>query len=305
MSEPPPDADRVVCVGLTTLDLVYRVDVAPGPNAKVQARSSFRTLGGPATNAALTAALLGSPTTLVSRFPPADAVSFFGGQFFGDLVAVVDVASGGERFAVSSIVVDAQGGRSVVSENAAGWGPPAATPPAEGSVLLADGHDPVVLAEVLRQTPAPIRILDAGSWKAWMAGARHAHGPAMADFSHVVASADFAVPGVSRGSDTLAWLLDQGVLFAARTAGAGPTSWRTASGEEGVIDPFDPPEPVRDTLGAGDVLHGALAHFLARTAPADPVTAAVSALTDAMRVATFSVCRDSVWAGVEFFLTTR
>jgi sugar/nucleoside kinase (ribokinase family) len=57
---------RVVCVGLATVDLVYRVDRIPGPDEKVQADSADIAAGGPATNAAVTAATLGADVTLVN-----------------------------------------------------------------------------------------------------------------------------------------------------------------------------------------------------------------------------------------------
>ena len=311
----------VVCVGLTTLDLVYRVDEVPGPNGKTQAVGGFRALGGPATNAALTAGRLGSSVALISRFPPPQAVAFFGGSALGERVRVVDIGSGTERFAVSSIVVDQRGRRQVVSENAVGWGPPGEVPAVVGDVMLADGHDPAAMTAALRGSGATVRVLDAGSWKPWMAGSSNG---TVGEFTHVVASSDFAVPG---GAAPLPWLIDQGVEFAAVTTGAGPTSWLAAAGESGELPPVEAPDAVIDTLGAGDVLHGAFAHFLELSLggstghrapqppstddrgaqapsarPTPPLAGAVAALASAMRVATYSVCRFGVPAGVEFYL---
>jgi sugar/nucleoside kinase (ribokinase family) len=48
---------RIVCAGLATVDVVYRAYRIPGPDEKVQASSVEIAGGGPATNAAITAAL--------------------------------------------------------------------------------------------------------------------------------------------------------------------------------------------------------------------------------------------------------
>ena len=45
-------APVVVCVGLTTFDLVQRVAALPGPNQKVAAEQQWYDVGGPAANAA-------------------------------------------------------------------------------------------------------------------------------------------------------------------------------------------------------------------------------------------------------------
>ena len=57
---------HVVCVGLATVDLVQRVDRLPGLDEKAEAVSAEVAAGGPATNAAVTAAALGATVTLVT-----------------------------------------------------------------------------------------------------------------------------------------------------------------------------------------------------------------------------------------------
>jgi sugar/nucleoside kinase (ribokinase family) len=80
-----------------------------------------------------------------------------------------------------------------------------------------------------------------------------------------------------------------GPAFVARSAGPGPVRFRrrVAGGPDAEVGTVEPPavsrEDVVDTLGAGDVLHGAFAEQLARGR--DPVTA----LAAATRVASLSV----------------
>jgi sugar/nucleoside kinase (ribokinase family) len=56
-------------VGLSTLDIVYRVAAPPGPDEKVQAAGQDLAAGGPATNAAVTFAALGGAATLGTSPP--------------------------------------------------------------------------------------------------------------------------------------------------------------------------------------------------------------------------------------------
>ena len=57
---------RILCVGLATVDLVYSVPAIPGTDEKAQATGLVIAAGGPATNAAVTAAALGAEVTLVT-----------------------------------------------------------------------------------------------------------------------------------------------------------------------------------------------------------------------------------------------
>ncbi|MEU4221409.1 PfkB family carbohydrate kinase, partial [Actinoplanes sp. NPDC026623] len=57
---------HVVCVGLATVDLVQRVERMPGVDEKAEALAADVAAGGPATNAAVTAAALGATVTLVT-----------------------------------------------------------------------------------------------------------------------------------------------------------------------------------------------------------------------------------------------
>ena len=56
----------VVFTGLSTIDIVYEVDGFPAANTKVAARSQSVFAGGPATNAAIACAHLGSRAALVT-----------------------------------------------------------------------------------------------------------------------------------------------------------------------------------------------------------------------------------------------
>lgn len=245
---------RGAFVGLATVDLIHRVAATRGVDEKVTALSQEIVAGGPAANAAVTFALLGGDATLITdlgRHPLADLAR---ADLTGQRVRVRAVApDADEPPAVSSIrVLDATGERSVVSVNAASrtvdappWLPAALD---DAGVLLLDGHHPrlaLAAARAARDRAVPV-VLDAGSWK-----------PVLDELLPLVdvavCSADFAVPGAG---DPAVALLDRGVGAVAVSRGGRPLRWWSAgrSGEVPVPD-----VEVRDTLGAGDVLHGAFA----------------------------------------------
>jgi sugar/nucleoside kinase (ribokinase family) len=248
---------RVLAVGLCTLDLVYAAATAPGPDEKVQATGQELAAGGPATGAAVTAAALGSAATLVTALGTHPLAAFAAGEVRGRGVAVLDATP--ERAApppVSSAVVAADGRRSVVSVNAAGV---AADPPPElaglaaaAGAVLVDGHHPR-LAEVAARAGRLV-LLDGGSWKP--------HLPELLPRVDVaVCSSAFRVPGRPAGWESaLALQESYGVRFVAVTAGPRPVRW-AGGGRAGTV-PVPAVDAV-DTLGAGDAYHGALLHALA------------------------------------------
>jgi sugar/nucleoside kinase (ribokinase family) len=79
----------------------------------------------------------------------------------------------------------------------------------------------------------------------------------------VACSADFRPPGTAGPDDTSTFLRDHGVAWVAVTRGAGSVRW-WAPGAAGEVPV--PAVPVVDTLGAGDVFHGALTYGLASIA---------------------------------------
>jgi sugar/nucleoside kinase (ribokinase family) len=156
----------------------------------------------------------------------------------------------------SAYVVEATGERSVVSVNAAGADPepPAGLPAAAAGarVVLLDGQHPrLALAAA---TAGRVVVLDAGSWKPAL--------PELLPRLDVAAcSAAFRVPGTGSVPESAVVLRERyGVPAVAVTAGPEPVHWWYA-GVAGQVRV--PAIRARDTLGAGDAFHGALAWALA------------------------------------------
>ncbi|MEZ0448239.1 PfkB family carbohydrate kinase [Cellulomonas sp. ICMP 17802] len=279
----------LVCCGLATLDVVQVVDRLPGPDEKVVARNLAVTFGGPAANAAATAAALGVPTRLMTALgtgPVADLVRD-GLERAG--VEVLDLLDGRPGTpAVSTVLVTGPTGeRAVVSVNATGTADlPTPDPGAldGATALLVDGHHLEAgtrLASVARGRGVPV-LLDGGSWKAGL-------DRLLAVVDHAVLSADFALPdGPRTTDDLLTRVAALGPGTVARSAGAGPVRVRVTTPDGGAAwSSLDPAAvaaaEVVDTLGAGDVLHGATAAGLARG------LALLDALADGVRCASASV----------------
>ncbi|HVW42757.1 MAG TPA: PfkB family carbohydrate kinase, partial [Amycolatopsis sp.] len=229
-----------------TVDVVQRVVELPTPGEKVQSLSVEVAAGGPASNAAVTVAALGDEAvllTVLGSHPLADLAR-------ADLTAcgvdVLDAAPGfAEPPALSAVAVrDRDGERTVVSRNAGAAR--FAMPPLDvrARTVLVDGHHPALAlgtARWAREHGVPV-VLDAGSWK-----------PVFGELLPLVDIAACSARIAASAED----LLERGAGTVVRTAGPDPVRWwtRDASG----VVPVPAVQAV-DTLGAGDVWHGAFAY---------------------------------------------
>lgn len=244
-------------VGLCTLDVVHRVDRLPAPNEKITAVSQFVAAGGPATNAAVTFAALGGQATLVTSV----GEGLVSGAIHDDLlrhgVSLVDVGAGQEP-AVSAVALDADtGDRSVISIDAAASQVAAPTGLDDvisgADVVMVDGHHPELALWAARLARAgSVRVVaDAGRWR-----------PVFAELlplcDDVICSADFRTPDARTSAETATALAAIGAARIATSHGADPITWSTAAQMGEVMVPR---VDAVDTLGAGDVLHGAYTYY--------------------------------------------
>ena len=247
-----------VFVGLSTLDIAYSVLRYPGEDTKTRAQDQFLGAGGPAANAAVAyAALSGRTPALVTALGEHQLAQVIRHDLDEYGVAPVDVTSGGRhRPPVSSIVVATETGtRTIVSldgsEIAAPFDPAQVGPINDAAVVLVDGHYPELafgFATAARKRGIPV-MLDAGRW-------RDSHAGLLPLIDIAICSSDFAPPG--RTGDLFDFLHAQGVEYAAVTHGGGPISY-SMPGERGEVTV--PRITAVDTLGAGDILHGAFCHY--------------------------------------------
>ncbi len=263
----------VLACGVAVLDVQQTVDRLPGPDEKLVASDLLVASGGPAANAAVTAAALGVGARLVTRIGDSPLGTLISADLAAHGVDVVDRADPLDQPAVSTVLVTrGSGQRAVVSVNAssARANPPDSGPEAAGwagalvegmDAILVDGHHldlAVPLAAAARAAGLPV-LLDGGSWKPGLERLL-----VLVDIA--VISAVFRVPsdlggGTGRpGNDVLATVRALGPPVVARSRGPLPIQVLTGDGRAEVPVPH---VEVVDTLGAGDVLHGALSAWVA------------------------------------------
>jgi len=242
-------------VGLATLDIIYQVERLPRPNEKIAALDCAIAAGGPATNAAVTFASRGHQATLAAVF----------GQHALSEVVRAELQTWNLRLCdlgpdysqplplSSATAIASSGDRAVVSLNARNLqADPALLPPDlldEIDVVLIDGHQLAASQAIASQARArqiPV-VLDGGSWKMGLETLL----PAV---SYAICSADFFPPNCQQTEAVVAYLQAQGIENIAIAAGDRPIQYWQQD-ESGIL-PVPSVQAV-DTLGAGDILHGA------------------------------------------------
>ena len=269
----------VLACGVAVLDVQQTVDRLPGPDEKLVATDLLVTSGGPAANAAVTAAALGVGARLVTRIGDSPLGILISADLAAHGVHVVDRAGPLDQPAVSTVLVTrGTGQRAVVSVNASQRGatrPEGDLDAADWALALMEGMDAVLvdghhldlalpLAGAARAAGVPV-LLDGGSWKPGLERLL-----TMVDIALI--SAVLHVPddvGRSTGrpaDDVLATVCALGPPVVARSRGPLPIQVLTGAGRSQVPVPH---VDVVDTLGAGDVLHGALLAWLATRGTGD------------------------------------
>ncbi len=251
----------VLSAGLAVHDLVFKVESIPSGEGKAFASSVEETAGGPAAVAAIAAARLGSDVRLVAMVgtdPRGDAL-------LADLEAEgVDVGSvirsGSAGTPVSAILVDAAGGRRIVNHTDPGLHDgPYEVPDLDGvDAVLVDSRWPTMglaLLDASRIAGIP-GVLDLD-----VSPDPEALRPLARAASHVIASAAALAAHTGEGDPEAGLLTFDGPGEVAVTDGPEPVRLRRG----GALVEIPPvPTTVVNTLGAGDVFHGAAAHALAR-----------------------------------------
>uniref|UniRef100_A0A9E7ZPI5 PfkB family carbohydrate kinase n=1 Tax=Bosea sp. NBC_00436 TaxID=2969620 RepID=A0A9E7ZPI5_9HYPH len=258
----------VFCLGIATLDYVYSVETMPTRGEKYRSRGLAVVGGGCAGNASVAITRLGGDCWLATRL----ADDLTGDQIVADLESEGVDAGFARRVAgltspVSAILVDAEGERMVISHSDpampedADW-LPRSLPKGAGAVLADTrwGEGALAALKLARAAGVP-GVLD---------GDRRPPHPDLVGTASHVAFSQQALREISGEDDPRAGL--------AKVA-TGASTWLAVTlGKEGVL--FMDGDEVRhspafvvetvDTLGAGDVWHGAFALALAegQTEPA-------------------------------------
>lgn len=259
-------------VGMVSLDLVYLSAKLPGNNQKVVASDYTVSAGGPATNAAVTFSYLGDRATLLGVVGTHPITHLIRSDLERHGVAIADldpVAT--EPPPVSSIIVtEATGDRAVISINATKIQASSDQLPAaiasDIDIVLIDGHQMAVgcaIAQLAKNHAIPVAI-DGGSWKPRFDSI-------LPFVDYAICSANFYPPGCSNSEEVIAYLAAVGIPHIAITQGEKPIQYFSL-GVSGQI-PI-PQNNAVDTLGAGDIFHGAFCHYILRQNFIDALAAA-------------------------------
>jgi sugar/nucleoside kinase (ribokinase family) len=292
---------RVLFVGRTTLDLLYLLDELPVEDTKAYARELRSAPGGPALNAAITHSMLGGSATLISAVGGGRWSVQVREELGRHKIRLLDLGAGTdyETPLVTALVSAARSSRTIVNPPLSTVTLPAlpaaweqAAPDAWGDappVILCDGFHLAQTLPLLASCKSSAICLDGGSWK-----------PGTAELAPLLTAAicseRFTIPGEPAGPESIfKWFAARGVPHIAVTRGARPIlgwdggGWDRGRRFEIEIEAIE----ARDTLGAGDVLHGAFCHYFALGADFE------SALRKASVVATRSCQSPGIesWAG--------
>lgn len=246
-------------VGLTTLDIIYLSDRFLAENQKLVAQDYLTVAGGPATNAAVAFNHLGNRSKLITVLGQHPLTQLIRSDLAQHAVEVVDlIPQKIETPPISSIIVTAATGeRAIISINAVKS--QANNLISEDlltdiDIVLIDGHQltaSLAIAKIAKTKQIPV-VIDGGSWKPGLE-------KILPFVDYAICSANFYPPQCHNTDDIFSYLKQQGVSRIAITQGEQPI--QCLEQEEQLIISI-PPLKTIDTLGAGDIFHGAFCHYI-------------------------------------------
>ncbi|MCW5315757.1 sugar kinase [Nostoc sp. KVJ3] len=276
-----PKSDRGLFVGLVTLDLIYLADSAPKNNQKIVAIDYTVAAGGPATNAAVTFSYLGDRATILGVVGSHPMTQLIRGDLVNYKVAIADLEPTTDLAPpVSSIIVtQTTGERAVVSINAVKTqANNASIPPdilSNVNIVLIDGHQMAVgysIAQMAKAQNIPV-VIDGGSWKPGFE-------KILPFVDYAICSANFYPPNCQTGEDVFAYLGRFAISDIAITHGQKPIEYLSCA-KTGIVDV--PRIQAVDTLGAGDIFHGAFCHYILRESFTDALALAANIAADSCK----------------------
>lgn len=247
-------------VGLVTLDFIYLAEHLPTSNQKIVAANSTIAAGGPVTNAAVAFAHLGNSATLMGVVGCHPMTQLMRSDLAECGVNLIDLDDKHpEPPSVSSIIVTQKTGeRAVVSVNAT------KVQVEENrfsthilqdiDIVLIDGHQMTIgreIAKAARSRNIPVAI-DGGSWKSGFE-------TILPYTDYAICSANFQPPGCANCDEVFAYLQSFEIPHIAITRGERSILFDTEDDRNEIeVSEIE----AIDTLGAGDIFHGAFCHFI-------------------------------------------
>ncbi len=251
----------VLFAGLTTLDIHYFIDEFPQPNVKVKSEDPSIYTGGPATNAAVAYAFLSGKenTSLITAI----GKNVFKPGMLNDLkehgVSIIDIGDDQDinPILASVITTKSNGDRTIFThhpidiktdlnvKNIFSIQKP--------ELLMIDGFYPRMskkMCEEAKNRGIPV-VFDGGSWKE--------HLPDLLPYVDIaICSANFHPPNCNTDNEIIEFLKSYGINKIAISKGSNPiVVWENE--KQSFIKIV--PSKIKDSLGAGDFLHGAFCYY--------------------------------------------
>jgi sugar/nucleoside kinase (ribokinase family) len=264
-----PPSPRVLCTGIAVRDVVFCVQAPPPVGLKINADRYFEIIGGNAANAAVGIARLGGTASFAG--PVGD--DQLGRALVAELskegidcAPVVRVA--GTTTPISAILLDATGERTITTYRDKRLLEVRCPDPRRAvkdcAIVSADNRFPVFARDIClaaRERGIPV-VLDGD-------GAMTGTHDLLQLVSHVIFSSEGlrATTGETGRAEGLRRIAGQTQAFVAVTAGGAGVAWLDAVGRFREMPAFA--VNAVDTLGAGDVFHGAFAMIAAEGASAE------------------------------------
>ena len=247
-------------VGLTTLDCIYLSDRYPQANEKMVAKDYLTAAGGPATNAAVAFSYFGNQgklLTVLGRHPISQLIKSDLSRCGIELIDLIPhkpdspplssitvTATTGERYVISINALKSQGKRSQIPQDIL----------AGIDIVLVDGHQidvSMAIVEIAYQKQIPV-VMDGGSWKPGLE-------KILPKIDYAICSANFYPPGCQDSKGVFDFLRAQGIDCIAITQGNQAVQY---CDRHEIAEIAIPKIEVVDTLGAGDIFHGAFCNFI-------------------------------------------
>ncbi len=247
-------------VGLNTLDVQFIVDRYPGANEKAKAENFDIHTGGPATNACITFSHLGGKANLLTSLgiDPLHQISLQEFNKFG--IDVTDFTPERMDHPVFASVITSKysGERSITSYH-----------PQHNDIkpeildnvntdiyeiVLVDGFYMDAAIKIAKKTKGKVPVvLDGGSWKKNME-------KLLPLIDIAICSADFRPPGTNIENDVFKFLKGYNINKIAVTRGEKSILMMENESFNKINIPH---VTIKDSLGAGDVFHGAFCYYYA------------------------------------------
>lgn len=246
---------NVLFAGLSTIDIQFFVDQFPGSNEKVKCKVPDILVGGPALNAAVAYSFLNKGAYLLSAVGKNPFKSLIQEDLQQHGVQLIDLITEKEINPVlASVITSSNGDRSILShhpeDHAVGIDIRNLFEQLKPELVMVDGFYPkmtTAVCEEAKNREIPI-VFDGGSWKPHLE-------QIIPYLDFIICSADFCPPGCLTKDDVLHYFEQQQKKYVAISRGSD--SILCSSQQEITIEKMK----IKDSLGAGDFLHGAFCFY--------------------------------------------